>query len=251
MKLISWNVNGLKSALKKEVLLQMVESGKYDLLMLQETKTRNIPDAFDYSGYDSLLFRSDKIAFSGTAVVYRNRPLSVKKGFGDEKFDREGRVITMEFDGFYVINAYFPNSRRDLSRLSYKLEFDRRILEYADGLRRSKPVIIGGDFNVAHKEIDIARPEENRQHAGFTAEERAWMDELASMGYVDTYREFVKEDGHYSWWSLMTQARRRNVGWRIDYFIVSPELKGRLVDATILEDVMGSDHAPVYLEIRD
>ncbi len=249
MKLLSWNINGIKSALKKGILLEMVESGKYDVVLLQETKAKEFPDAFDYSEYNSYFFKANKPAYSGTAIITRIKPLSVTYGFGDPEFDNEGRVITAEFDKYYVVNSYFPNSRRELTRLDYKLAFNKKMLEYLEDLRKSKPVIIGGDFNVAHTEIDIARPKENVMNPGFTEQERAWMTKILQKGYIDTYREFIKDSGHYSWWSLITFARKRNIGWRIDYFITSDELKNSLRGADILENVYGSDHAPVYLEV--
>ena len=192
----------------------------------------------------------DKKGYSGVATLYRDKPIKTIYGIDDEKFDKEGRVITLEFENYFLINSYFPNSRRDLSRLSYKIEFNRRILEFMEKLRKIKPIIIGGDFNVAHTALDIARPGENEGNAGFTGEEREFIDLMIEKGYIDTFRMFSKDKGNYTWWTyLYKSARENNIGWRIDYFFVSNELKKRIRSAGILKNQLGSDHVPVYIEI--
>ena len=168
-------------------------------------------------------------------------------GIGDERFDSEGRVITAEYERFYLVNAYFPNSQHGLTRLDFKIEFDRKIHAYLNELRRSKPVVLCGDFNVAHKEIDLANPKQNEKNAGFTPEERAWMDEFLNDGYVDTFRMFTKEGGHYTWWTYRFNARARNIGWRVDYFVVSKDLVPHVKKSWIMSDVYGSDHAPIAM----
>ncbi len=248
MKILSWNVNGIRSAINKG-LLELVNSKVYDIIMLQEVKADTIPLGFDQI-YEAYLNSSKKKGYSGTLTLTKIRPLSVSYGIGDSKFDSEGRVIVTEFKEFFVINAYFPNAQRGLTRLDYKLEFNAKFESFVQKLRKIKPVVIGGDFNVAHEEIDIARPKENVNNAGFTEQERAWMTHFLSLGYVDTFRMFVKEGGHYSWWSYRFHAREKNIGWRIDYIIVSDELKHRVKEAGILENIKGSDHAPVYAIIE-
>ena len=246
MKLAAWNVNGIRSAVKKG-LLEFVNSKEYDVILLQEVKSDAVPLGFDES-YIQYLNPSKRKGYAGTLTLTRIKPLSVSYGIGDEKFDSEGRVITMELEPFYVINVYFPNAQHGLTRLDFKLEFDQKFEKYVEGL--NKPVVIGGDFNVAHEEIDIARPKDNVNNAGFTKQERDWMTHFLSLGYIDTFRMFVKEGGHYSWWSYRFNARAKNIGWRVDYFIVSEELRDKVKSAGILEKVMGSDHAPVYVEIE-
>ncbi len=246
MKIAAWNVNGIRSAIGKG-LLELVNSKEYDVILLQEVKSDAVPLGLDES-YTPYLNASKRKGYSGTLTLSRVKPISVSYGIGDEKFDGEGRVITMEFEPFYIINAYFPNSQHGLTRLDFKLEFNQKFERHVEGLK--KPVIIGGDFNVAHEEIDIARPKDNVNNAGFTKQERDWMTHFLSLGYIDTFRMFVKDGGHYSWWSYRFNAREKNIGWRIDYLIVSEELKERVKSAGILENVKGSDHAPVYVEIE-
>ncbi len=248
MKILSWNVNGLKSAINKG-LLELINSKMYDVIMLQEVKTDTIPLGFDQS-YETYLNASKRKGYSGTLTLTKVKTLSVSYGIGDTKFDSEGRVIVTEFNEFYVINVYFPNAQHGLTRLDYKLEFNTKFENFVQKLRETKPVVIGGDFNVAHEEIDIARPKDNINNAGFTEQERKWMTHFLSLGYVDTFRMFVKEGGHYSWWSYRFHAREKNIGWRIDYIIVSDELKSRVKEAGILEKIKGSDHAPVYVIIE-
>ncbi len=247
MELVSWNVNGIRSALKKG-LLQFVNSEKYDVILLQEIKADKPPIEFSQK-YKAYINPAKRKGYSGTMTLTKTEPLSVSYGIGIDKYDQEGRVITTEFKDFYVINVYFPNAQHGLVRLDYKLDFNDEFEKFTEKLRKKKPVIIGGDFNVAHEEIDIARPKDNVNNPGFTPQERDWMTHFLSLGYIDTYRMFVKEGGHYSWWTYRFNARAKNIGWRIDYFVVSKELENRVKKADILKDVYGSDHAPVYLYI--
>ncbi len=248
MRVASWNVNGLRSAAGKG-LPSLLRMG-FDVVLLQEVKADVVPlDLYAGTGYEIYLNPSARKGYSGTLTLSRLSPLSVLRGLGDPKFDVEGRVIAIELEEYYVVNVYFPNAQEGLRRLGYKLEFDRKFEEYAQGLRRRKPVVIGGDFNVAHTELDIARPEENEGHAGFTLEERSWFSHFLDLGYVDTFRLFYKDGGHYTWWSYRFNARARNLGWRIDYILVSEELRDRVKGAGILDDVQGSDHVPVWAEI--
>ncbi len=249
MLLLSWNVNGIRSAIKKD-LKTVFNCKKYDVILIQESKSDYIPIELSDSGYHPyVFFAKSKKGYSGTMSFSKSEPLTVRYGIGDKKFDDEGRVLTLEFKEFYLVNAYFPNSRRDLSRLDFKLEFNDKILHFLEDLRKVKPIVICGDFNVAHEEIDIARPKDNINNAGFTEIERAWFTSLLERGYTDTYRYFIKESGHYTWWSYRFDAKTRNIGWRIDYFVVSNELKNRLSAAGILDKINGSDHVPVYLEL--
>ncbi|MGO0121889.1 exodeoxyribonuclease III [Desulfothermobacter acidiphilus] len=243
---ISWNVNGLRALLRKG-LLDFIRQENADAYLFQEVKTSEIPPELKDIGYQVFLNPANRSGYSGTLTLLRPAPLSYRCGLGVEEFDAEGRVQIFEFPSFYLLNVYFPNAQRELARLDYKLRFNEAFGALAQELRMVKPLVIGGDFNVAHQEIDIARPKENEHNAGFTREEREWMTRFLAAGYIDTFREFVKEPGHYSWWTYRFRARERNVGWRVDYFLVSEELRNRLVAATILEQVQGSDHAPVKL----
>lgn len=247
MKLLSWNLNGLKSAIQKG-LMDMVLSGEFDIMAFQEIKSdgKNLPVEFSTSGYKITTNSAKRPGYSGTMTLSKMNPLSISTELSMD----EGRVLTTEFEGFYFLNCYFPNSRRDLSRLQMKLEFDRNFSEYIKELEKRKPVIICGDLNVAHTELDIARPDDNHRSAGFTDEERAWMTEFLNEGHVDTFRMFHKEGGQYSWWSYMHNARAKNIGWRIDYFIVSKSIEKNVKDSGIMQNITGSDHAPVYLEVE-
>lgn len=248
--LISWNVNGLRSAIKKG-LLQQVREFNSDAICLQEIKidSSSVPKELLSTGYHVLINSADRKGYSGTMCLLREDPVSVSNGIHNPKFDQEGRVQIMELRDFWLVNAYFPNSQRGLTRLNYKLEFNERFLGAVQELRKKKPVVICGDLNVAHEDIDIARPNENRHNAGFTDDERNWMTVFLNHGYVDTFRLFNKERGNYTWWSYMFNAREKNIGWRIDYFIVSEELKNNVTDSRILGNVQGSDHAPIELKI--
>ncbi len=254
MKIISWNVNGIRAALKKGFLDFFVKCDA-DVICLQETKIHDNDIAEELHkighehGYESFWFGAEKKGYSGTAVFSRIRPVSVSKGFGDKRFDSEGRTIAVEFDKFFLIDVYAPNSKPDLSRLDEKIEFYDVFTDYCNRLRKKKPVVFCGDLNVAHEEIDIARPKENVLTAGFTSEERRAFSRMLSKGYVDAFRIFNKEPGNYTWWSYMFNARAKNIGWRIDYFIASEELRSKIFSSEILRNVMGSDHCPVSLEI--
>ncbi len=251
MLLISWNVNGIRACLRKG-FLDFLREYNPDVLAIQELKAdmKSIPpEVKNFPGYYKYFYPAKRKGYAGTALFTRIKPVSVKYGIGNEEYDSEGRVITADFEKFYFVNIYFPNAQHGLTRLDYKLRFDDDIHRYLNNLREEKPVVVCGDFNVAHKEIDLANPKQNVKNAGFTPEERAWMDRFIEDGWIDTFRMFTKEGGHYTWWSYRFNARARNIGWRVDYFIVSPELRDRVKRSWILKDVMGSDHAPIALEI--
>lgn len=250
VKLISWNVNGIRAVLRKNFLQYLAEASP-DILCLQETKAG--PDDVEPSWPAEYVVHwntAEKKGYSGTAVFSRIPPLSVTRGIGVAEHDREGRVLTLEFAEFHLVNAYVPNSQRELTRLAYRQEWDRDFLKYLRRLERRKPVVFCGDLNVAHTELDLANPKANVGNHGFTPEERAGFDALVKAGFVDTFREFEKGGGHYTWWSLMTGARARNVGWRLDYFLISAALRPRLRRAFIQPEVQGSDHCPVGIELE-
>ena len=249
IKILSWNVNGIRSAWGKG-LKELIQSKRYDILLFQEIKSDTVPVEINELGYYVFPYPAKRKGYSGVLSLSKAKPLKVIEGIGDPKFDDEGRVLTLEFDNMYIINSYFPNSQHGLTRLEFKMKFDEEIEGFLQGLRKQKPVIICGDFNVAHEEIDIARPKENENNAGFTPQEREWMTKFLSLGYIDTYRMFVKEGGHYSWWTYRFNARDKNIGWRIDYCVVSEELKKKIIKADILEEQKGSDHAPVVIELK-
>jgi len=251
MKLISWNVNGVRAVLKKG-FMDFLNSEDPDIICLQETKAMREQVDQEFSAYKYQYWHSaEKKGYSGTAILSKIEPLSFSYGIGIEKHDNEGRVITAEFDKFFLVNIYVPNSKRGLERLDYRHdEWDVDLLNYMKELEKTKPVIFCGDLNVAHKEIDLANPASNRRNAGFTDEEREGFDNIVDAGFIDTFRLFEEGPGHYTWWSYMGRARERNVGWRIDYFCVSPELKKELSGSYILPEVMGSDHAPIVLELK-
>ena len=252
MKLISWNVNGIR-ACAKYGLLSLLDQEKPDILCLQETKCH--PDQLEPTlksppGYKTYWSSAKKRGYSGVSVWMRESPLRVKEGIGFEEFDDEGRTLVTEFQDFYLINSYFPNGQHDLGRVPFKLRFSDALMEMALKLKgEGKPVMICGDYNTAHKEIDLARPKANEGNTGFLPIERAWIDKHVSEGFVDIFREFEKGPGHYTWWSYRAGARKNNVGWRIDYFFVSPELKGQVKKSYHLPHVLGSDHCPVVLEL--
>lgn len=249
MKLISWNVNGLRAVLKKNFLEYLADESP-DILCLQETKAS--PDDVEAlwpASYTTYWNTAEKKGYSGTALFTRTRPLRVTPGIGAQSHDREGRVLTAEYPDFFLVNAYVPNSQRELTRLPYRQEWDRDFLDYLRGLERSKPVIFCGDFNVAHNEIDLANPKANVKNHGFTPEERAGFSAFVKAGFIDTFREFEKGGGHYTWWSVMSGARARNIGWRLDYFLVSAALRPRLTKAFIRPAITGSDHCPVGIEL--
>lgn len=249
MKLISWNVNGLRACLDKG-FMDFFREADADVFCLQEIKLSQGQLDLETPGYHQYWNYAEKKGYSGTAIFCKQEPVSVAYGIGVAEHDHEGRVITAEFPEYYVVTVYTPNSQRELTRLAYRMEWEAAFLAYLKGLEKNKPVIFCGDLNVAHKEIDLKNPKSNRRNAGFTDEERRCFTEVLESGFVDSFRHFYPDlEGAYSWWSYMGQARSRNVGWRIDYFVCSQALKGRLKDAKIHAQVMGSDHCPVELEL--
>lgn len=249
MKLVSWNVNGLRACLKKG-FLEYFYRVNADIFCIQETKLQKGQIDLELQGYEQYWNDAVKKGYSGTAVFTKKTPLSIQYGVGIEEHDQEGRVITLEFQEFYLVNVYTPNSQRELARLSYRMEWEDMFRYYLKKLDAVKPVILCGDLNVAHKEIDLKNPKANQRNAGFTDEEREKMTALLDAGFIDTFRYFYPDKKEaYTWWSYITKARERNAGWRIDYFIVSERLKHVLKDAQIHADVMGSDHCPVALEL--
>jgi len=256
MKLISWNVNGIRAAARKGFKDFLIEY-QPDILCLQETKisesARDLVE-FDFAGYREFWHSAERPGYSGTAVLVREGfkgVKSVKNGLGLSDFDQEGRVQIIELTKFYLLNIYFPNSNAELSRLDYRLKFNEALLKQIKKLEKTKPVIITGDFNVAHEAIDLARPKENEGSAGYTKEERQWFSKFLAAGFIDSFRELNGEKIQYSWWSFRMRARERNVGWRIDYFCLSAKLKKLIKRAYILDKVTGSDHAPIGLELMD
>ena len=252
MKLFSWNVNGLRAVLKKG-LPDILAAQNADVVCFQETKAHPSDVDLDWSalGYASAEWNwAEKKGYSGVLTLSKTKPLSITRGIGLAEHDREGRVLTTEFADFFLVNVYVPNSKRELTRLPYRQQWDRDFLAYLKGLEKTKPVIWCGDLNVAHTEIDLARPKGNEKNHGFTPEERAGFSAFVAGGFVDTFREFEKAGGHYTWWSQMGGARSRNIGWRIDYFLCSAALKARLKSATIYPHITGSDHCPVGIELK-
>ncbi len=249
MKLISWNVNGLRAVLRRN-FLEYLDTERPDVLCLQEIRCGpNDVEQLWPVRYTTYWNPAHKKGYAGTALFTRARPLSVSTGIGVAAHDREGRVLTAEFADFYLVNVYVPNSQRELTRLSYRQRWDRDFLRYLKKLERRKPVIFCGDLNVAHTELDLANPKANIHNHGFTPEERAGFSALLRAGFLDTLREFEKGGGHYTWWSPMGGARARNVGWRIDYFLISKSLRPRLKRAFIRSEMQGSDHCPVGIEL--
>ena len=250
MKCISWNVNGLRAVVKKN-FMDVFNELDADIFCLQETKLQAGQIDLDLHGYYQYWNYAEKKGYSGTAIFTKEEPLSVAYGIGIEEHDKEGRVITLEFPDYYVITVYTPNSQTELARLEYRMTWEDAFRAYLKSLEKNKPVIVCGDLNVAHKEIDLKNPKTNRKNAGFTDEERNKFTELLSSGFIDTFRFFYpNQEGIYSWWSYRFKAREKNAGWRIDYFVTSESLKDRLVGAKIHTDIFGSDHCPVELEIN-
>ena len=250
MKFISWNVNGIRACLTKgfEERFQELDA---DVFCLQETKCQQGQVKLDLLGYHQYWNYANRKGYSGTAVFTKQEPVSVLYGIGIEEHDKEGRVITLEFEEFYFVTVYTPNSQSELKRLSYRMDWERDFLAYLLSLQEKKPVICCGDFNVAHKEIDLKNPASNRHNAGFSDEERACFTRVLESGFIDTFRYFYPDaEGIYSWWSYRFRAREKNAGWRIDYFIVSPDLEQRLESASIHTEIMGSDHCPVELVLK-
>lgn len=249
-RLISWNVNGLRAVVGKG-FAEIFASLDADFVCLQETKMQEGQLDLAFDGYRSYWDYADKKGYSGTAIFTRREPLKVTRGLGVDKHDHEGRVVTLEMDDFYLVNVYVPNSQDGLRRLDYRMEWENDFRDYVKRLDASKPVIICGDMNVAHKEIDLKNPKTNRRNAGFTDEERDKMTQLLDAGFIDTFRYFYPhEEGIYSWWSYRFKAREKNAGWRIDYFLASQRLEPQLASASILTHIMGSDHCPVELVLN-
>lgn len=250
MKLVSWNVNGLRACMGKG-FLDFVAAEQPDMLCLQETKMQQGQAEVPLEGYHEYWCSAEKKGYSGTALFSREEPLGVTYHLGIDEHDHEGRVITAQYQDFYLVTVYVPNSKDELKRLDYRMQWEDDFRQYVQRLDQIKPVIICGDMNVAHQEIDLKNPKTNRRNAGFTDEERGKMTELLAAGFVDTFRHFYPDQtGAYSWWSYRFKAREKNAGWRIDYFLVSERLIGRVKDARILSDVLGSDHCPVVIELE-
>ncbi|MCO7126559.1 exodeoxyribonuclease III [Sporolactobacillus shoreicorticis] len=252
MKFISWNVNGFRALQRKmDVYSWLVETGA-DALCIQETKMHRDQVQFETPGYFQYWNEAVRKGYSGTAIFTKNEPINVTYGMGIEAHDQEGRLITLEYDNYYLITVYTPNAKRDLTRLDYRLEWGAAFTNYIQQLDRIKPVIFCGDLNVAHQEIDLTYPRNNSGNSGFTQEEREDFSALLSNGFIDTYRALYPDrTGAYSWWSFQFNARQRNIGWRIDYFVTSQCLKEYIIDAKILWDVVGSDHCPVELKLAE
>ena len=250
MRLISWNVNGIRAALKKG-FMDFFEDVDADIFCLQETKLSAGQLDLELEGYHQYWNYAEKKGYSGTAVFTKEEPIHVSYGIDMEEHDKEGRVITCEYEDFFLVTCYTPNSQRGLARLDYRMEWEEDFRKYLNMLDRVKPVVLCGDLNVAHKEIDLKNPAANRKNAGFSDEERSQFQNLLDAGYTDTFR-YLSPDAvdRYSWWSYITKARERNAGWRIDYFVVSERLEEDIVEADIRDDIMGSDHCPVYLELE-
>jgi exodeoxyribonuclease-3 len=248
MKLISWNVNGLRAVMRKN-FGEFLASEAPDILALQETKCAATDITEQWPGYHVFGNSAEKKGYSGTAIFSRTAPLRVVQGIGVAEHDREGRVLTAEYETFFLVNVYVPNSQRELTRLEYRQQWDRDFLAYVTGLEQKKPVVFCGDLNVAHREVDLARPKDNVRNHGFTIEERSGFEAFVQAGFLDSFRHFEQGGGHYTWWSQMNRARERNIGWRIDYFLVSAAMRSHLRHAWILADITGSDHCPVGLEL--
>lgn len=250
MKLISWNVNGIRAVLKKNFTAFVTEH-QPDVLCLQETKARpeQVDLPLELAGYRTYWSAAEKPGYSGTAIFSKQEPLSVSEGIGSEEHDNEGRVITAEFNDFFLVTVYTPNSQNELRRLPYRERWDADFLAYCQSLEKNKPVVFCGDLNVSHREIDLARPKQNRKNAGFSDQERAGFDRILEAGFIDTYRHYYPDrEGAYSWWSYRAGARGKNIGWRLDYFCASANLLPQIHNAEILSEVLGSDHCPVVLE---
>jgi len=252
MRLLSWNVNGLRAVYKKGFLGWLMQE-RPDMLCVQETKSREeqLPgDLMQVPGYASYFASAEKKGYSGVGLYSRREPASVQRGFGITRFDEEGRTIVADYGEFMLFNVYFPNGKLSPQRLEYKMTFYDAFLDHVVELRnKKKKLIICGDVNTAHRDIDLARPKENQKVSGFLPEERAWIDRFIASGFIDTFRAFTDDGGHYSWWDYKTRARERNIGWRIDYFFISDNLADQLVSAFMLPDVTDSDHCPVGIDI--
>lgn len=249
-KLISWNVNGIRACVQKG-FVDIFKEMDADIFCIQESKMQEGQLVLELEGYHQYWNYAEKKGYSGTAIFTKEQPISDSYGIGIEKHDKEGRVITLEYDKYYMVNVYTPNSQNELTRLDYRMEWEEAFKAYLKKLEENKPVIVCGDMNVAHNEIDLKNPKTNRKNAGFTDEERGKFTDLLDAGFIDTFRYFYPDmKDIYSWWSYRFSARAKNAGWRIDYFLVSEALKGNLVDAKIHTEIMGSDHCPVELDIE-
>lgn len=247
MKLISWNVNGIRACVKKG-FIEFFNESNADIFCIQETKLQEGQIELELDGYHQYWNYAEKKGYSGTAIFSKIEPINVIYGMGIEEHDKEGRMITLEYDNYFLMTVYTPNSQRGLARLEYRMKWEEDFLSYIKALEEKKPVIFCGDLNVAHKEIDLKNPKSNRKNAGFTDEERDKFNKIVDQGIIDTYRYFYPEKEYeYTWWSYMFKARENNAGWRIDYFCVSQDLEDKLVDAKIYSEVFGSDHCPVGL----
>jgi exodeoxyribonuclease-3 len=248
MKFISWNVNGLRACVKKgfEDFFKEMDA---DFFCIQETKMQEEQKTFEFEGYHEYWNCADKLGYSGTLIYTKHEPLNVFYGLEDDAYNDEGRIITLEYEDFYLVNTYVPNVKRDLSRIPYRMVYEDRVREYYLKLNETKPVILCGDLNVAHNEIDLKNDKSNNGNAGFTDEERGKLTELLKSGFVDTFRYLYPDKEQYTWWSYMFQSRQKNVGWRIDYFIVSDQIKENIEHAGIHDQVLGSDHCPIELKI--
>lgn len=248
MKFISWNVNGLRACVSKD-FEQQFKTLDADFFCLQETKMQAGQLDLQFPGYQSFWNYAEKKGYSGTAIYAKQAPLAVSYGIGIDEHDHEGRVITLEYESFFLVTVYTPNSQDELRRLDYRMQWEDDFQAYLHRLDEQKPVIVCGDMNVAHEEIDLKNPKTNRRNAGFTDEERAKMTQLLGHGFIDTFRTLYPEQQTYSWWSYRFRAREKNTGWRIDYFLISERLRPQLTDAKIHTDIMGSDHCPVELDL--
>ncbi|MFX0124561.1 MAG: exodeoxyribonuclease III [Candidatus Hodarchaeota archaeon] len=253
MELLSWNVNGIRACINKG-FIEWVKQRDPEIICLQETKAQanQISFSFDLPDYHIYWSSAKKKGYSGVATFTKIEPISILQGLGVKEFDNEGRFLQLEFKDFYLINLYFPNAQRELKRLDYKLRFNQTVLDCINKLKeKKKGLILCGDFNVAHKEIDLKNPKENQNNAGFSPQERAFFTELLEHGYIDTFREFDQSPEQYTWWTYRYNARARNIGWRIDYFVINQEFRRQLKSAFILKEVMGSDHVPVGIVLND
>lgn len=249
MNLISWNVNGLRAVVNKG-FNDIFKSLNADIFCIQETKMQEGQLEISFDGYEMYMNSAIRKGYSGTAIFSKIKPISIKNGIDIEEHDQEGRVITLEFNDFYLVNCYTPNSQRELTRLDYRVKWEKDFRAYLNKLDKIKPVVLCGDLNVAHNEIDLKNPKTNRGNAGFTDEEREEMTNLLSSGFTDSFRYLYPDKvDAYSWWSYMAHSREKNIGWRIDYFIVSNKIKDKIIDAKIYPEIMGSDHCPVGLEV--
>ena len=249
MKLISWNVNGIRACVNKG-FKDFFDAINADIFCIQETKCQKEQIELEFKGYKSYWNSAEKKGYSGTAIYTKKEPMSISYGIGIEEHDKEGRVITLEFENFYMVNIYTPNSKRELERLDYRCVWEDEVRKYLLNLNKTKPVIMCGDLNVAHEEIDLKNPKTNHHNAGFTDEERCKMTELLNAGFTDSFRYlYPNKEEQYSWWSYMGHAREKNIGWRIDYFIISNDIKSKIKDAYIFPNIFGSDHCPVGLSL--